>query len=82
MAGTINYAYDLNQEVYVINNCEGTLYVIGGKVRRIRAEVHANATEVVYDVMQNGNRGTSEFEETDVFADKTSALAEYDTRLL
>ena len=81
MAGTINYLYDPNQQVYVIDECEGVLYVSGGTVQRVKAQVLITDTEVLYDVILTGSRGTKEFKEADVFPDKTTALAEYEARI-
>ena len=84
MAGTINYLYDPNQAVYVIDDCEeGPAYVSGGTVLRVRAEVVSPPTtnNVVYDVRLDGNKGTKEFKEADVFPDKATAIAEYQNRV-
>jgi len=82
MAGTINYLYDPNQAVYVIDACDGKLYVTGGTVLRVKSQVVITGTEILYDVSLSGSKGTQEFEEADVFPDKTTAVAEYESRLL
>lgn len=82
MAGTINYLYDPNQAVYVIDECDGKLYVTGGTVLQVKARVLVSGLELSYDIRLEGNRGTKEFEEADVFPDKTTAVTEYETRLL
>lgn len=81
MAGTINYLYDPQQAVYVIDDCSGQLYVTGGTVNRVKAQVVITGTEILYDVSLTGSKGTKEFEEADVFPDKATALAEYETRI-
>ena len=82
MAGTINYDYDINQDVYVIDICENNMYVIGGNVRLISAQVNNTETIVKYNIRLAGSRGTKDFVATDVFADKSSAITEYDSRIL
>ena len=83
MAGTINHLYDPNQVVYVIHGCDKApkIYVTSGTVIRIRAEVLLNETKLYYDVRLAGAAGTDEFLEADVFADKSSAISEYDARV-
>lgn len=82
MAGVINYLYDPNQQVYVINVCtNNNMYVIGGTVLRIRSEVLLTTTTLKYDVRLQGNNGTIEFEESDVFATLNDAMTEYQLRL-
>ena len=81
MAGTINYLYDPNQEVYVIAICGKTSYVSPAKVLRVRAEALITGSTIKYDILVGEDRGTQEFEESDVFADKTTAVAEYETRV-
>lgn len=84
MAGTINYLYDPNQDVFVIDNCDdpsSNLSVVGGRVVRVRAEVLVTATELEYDIRLDGNAGTKEFVEADVFADLATAITEYQNRL-
>lgn len=81
MAGTVNYLYDPNQEVYVITSCDMGLQVVSATVLRCRAEVLITGTKIVYDVRLHGNRGTVDLQETDIFADKSSAVAEYETRI-
>jgi hypothetical protein len=81
MAGTINYQYDPNQEVYVINTCSEKPYITTGTVIRVRAEVLVTETKVAYDIRLANNAGTSAFLEDDVFPDKATALIEYETRV-
>ena len=82
MAGTINYLYDPNQQAHVIDDCEeGPAYVSGGTVLRVKAQVLVTGTEILYDVRLDGNKGTKEFKETDVFPDLATAVAEYEARL-
>ena len=81
MSGVINYDFDPYQEVYVITECNQQPYVIAGTVLRVRASVLISGTTVVYDVRLSGNVGTSEFDAADVFVDKATAVAEYETRV-
>ena len=84
MAGTINYLYDPNQVVYVIDNCDdpsSVLAVVRGEVIRVRAEVLVSETTLEYDVRLDGNAGTKEFVEADIFPDLATAITEYQNRL-
>lgn len=84
MAGTINYLYDPNQNIYVISECDekrNPPYVTGGIVMRIRSEVLVSETTIVYDIRLDGYGGTQEFAEADVFLDKATAVAEYSNRV-
>lgn len=86
MAGTINYLYDPNQSVYVIELCDpdetrGSSAVRPGKVIQVRGEVLVTETKLFYDVQVDGQSGTTEFLEADVFADLATAIAEYELRL-
>jgi hypothetical protein len=81
MAGTVNYLFDPNQEVYVIHSCDSKPYVTHGVVIRIRAEVLVTGTTLMYDIRLAGNAGTVAFAETDVFTDKAAAITAYDGRV-
>lgn len=84
MAGTINYLYDPNQDVYVIAPCDEDSKVTAvrpGRVIRVRAEVLVTETTLEYDVRVDGQSGTTELPEADIFADLASAVTEYQTRL-
>jgi hypothetical protein len=85
MAGSINYLYDPNQSVYVIERCNPDdaqpTAVRPGTVIQVRGEVLVTATNLFYDVQVDGQSGTTEFIEADVFADLASAVAEYELRL-
>lgn len=80
MAGTINYLYDLNQSVYVIDTCGDNIAVTSGSVSRIRLEVLDTTNSILYDVTMP-DYTTKVFVEADVFADKPTALTEYGTRV-
>lgn len=89
MAGTINYQFDPDQDVYVIeqiqcsNNKEG-LVVHPATVVRVFTEVLINSSgsdNLRYDVRIEGRSGTIELEESDVFATKADAITEYETRI-
>ena len=89
MAGTINYLYDANQEVFVIADCvdpnnSGNTQVEAvrqGKVVRVRVEVLITATKLVYDVQIANQPGTTELTEDDIFTDLAAALIGYQARL-
>ena len=86
MAGTINYLYDPNQSVYVIEPCDadnpnGPTAVRPGKIIQVRGEALVTETWLFYDVQVDGQSGTTEFLEADVFADLATAVAEYELRL-
>ena len=81
MAGTILYLYDPNQVVWVIDNCNSDLLVREGTVIRVRAEVIQTGESLQYDIQITGQNGTKAFEESDVFPDLPSAMAEYENRL-
>ena len=82
--GTVTHLYDPNQDVYVINGCGDRYnneFVRAGTVIRVRIEVLATETTIKYDVRLTGQSGTQEFMEADVFPDKSTAIAEYETRV-
>ena len=86
MPGTIDYLYDPNQSVFVIEPCDvddarsGTA-VRPGKVIQVRGEVLVTQSLLFYDVQVDGQSGTTEFIEADVFATLADAVAEYELRL-
>lgn len=80
--GTINYTYNPDQIVWVING--GTscpLAVEKGVVVQVRGTVVSTGTTVRYDIRVGVDKGTSEFIEADVFATLAAATAEYEIRL-
>ncbi len=82
--GTVTHLYDPNQDVYVINGCGDrgdNSYVIAGTVIRVRIDVLVSETTIKYDVRLVGGSGTLEFMEADVFPDKSTAIAEYESRV-
>jgi len=79
--GTINHLYDPNQEVYTISKCEKDYFVKKGTVVRVQIAALLTATTIRYDIRLDNESGTTEFEESDVFVDKTAALSDYDTRI-
>lgn len=81
MSGTINYDFSPNDNVYIIDECDDKPYVTSGVVVRVRAEVLVVGEKILYDVRLINNSGTKEFQATDVFADKATAIAEYETRV-
>ena len=85
MAGTINYLYDPNQQVWVIIACgpdNTDIKVKEGKVIRIRAEVLLTVADAPeYDIQITGLPGTESVEEADVFSSLALATDEYEIRL-
>jgi len=84
MAGTINYLYDPNQNVYVIYSAcdDNTIAAVQpGVVIRVRGEVLVTTADLHYDVRVDGQSGTTELVEADVFPDLATAIAEYQSRL-
>lgn len=77
MAGTVNYLYDPNQVVWTITECG----VKQGRVVRFSVEVTVTGTRAKYDVAINNELGTVVLEESDIFADLSTAIAEYEARL-
>lgn len=81
MASPVNYNYEPNDNVYVINSCVGNPYVTSGVIVRVRIQVLVTETMIRYDVRLSGNNGTREFAEEDLFVDKPTAMAEYENRV-
>lgn len=79
--GTVTHIFDPEQEVYVIHTCNDKPYISMGVVLRVRIEVLALSTQILYDVRLGGDLGTTVFAEEDVFATKLDALVEYDARV-
>lgn len=80
MAGVINYLYDLDQDVYVINNCGSSSITQPGTITRIRVEKTPSVETIFYDVRLTTNV-LYVFTEEDVFPDKASALVELGNRI-
>lgn len=86
MAGTINYLYDPNQIVWVIDStaCSTGPTVLQGTVVKVRGEVLPGSPvvpTVKYDIRIGTNAGTKEFVEADVFESLGDAVMEYGFRL-
>jgi len=81
MSGSISYNFDPDQIVWTISTCVGNLIVRQGKVIRMRAEVLGSPAIVMYDIQLNGEFGTTEFVETDVFVNLSTAMTDYESRL-
>jgi hypothetical protein len=86
MAGTINYLYDPDQIVWVIDStsCSTGPTVLQGTVVKVRAEVLPGSPvveTVKYDIRIGTNAGTDEFVESDVFETLGDAVVEYGSRL-
>jgi hypothetical protein len=85
---TITTTYDVGSNVHVIADCIDPInktqtvpVVRAGKIIRIRIEILLSAMTLEYDVQLDGQSGTSEFVETDVFPTLVDAIAEYQQRL-
>ncbi len=86
--GTVTYAYEPNVVVWAISvgvNCP--IAVLKGTILRVRIIVSVGTgsppvtTKNYYDIRLDGNLGTTEFLETDVFATLADATTEYENRL-
>ncbi len=80
---TITYLYIPDQAVWVITSDTAACptAIRSGVVLRVRIEVLATGTTINYDVQLEGDNGTTEFLEIDVFATLVGASAEYENRL-
>ena len=87
MAGSIDYLFDPNQDVFVIDECENPsgagdiIAVRPGEVIQVRGEVLVTESNLFYDIRVDGQSGTTEFLEADVFATLAEATTEYELRL-
>lgn len=85
--GIIPHLFDPSEVVYVIDVCDDHLFVKKGTVIRIRAEVLLTGQKVRYDIRLDGEHGTKDFDEADVFSSTgspsglTEVMAEYEARL-
>ena len=81
-AGSINYLYAPNQTVWVITACSGSISAVrSGVVIQVRGTALITETTVRYDIRLDGDKGTTEFVEANVFATLAEAVAEYESRL-
>jgi len=85
MSGSMNYIFDVTQQVWVIATCgTSTLTVREGTVLRVRGTLvgsPASVASIDYDIQIVGDLGTTPFSEVDVFTDLASAMIEYQSRL-
>lgn len=80
--GTITHTFDPAQAVYLIVPClKTTGYVSPGTVVQVKAEALVSGVTIKYDVRLPGSGGTQEFVESDIFIDKPTAIAEYNSRV-
>lgn len=85
--GTVTYLYEPNDVVWVISGGSCPSAVLTGTVLRVRIIVSVGTgspsvtTKNYYDIRLDGNLGTTEFLEADVFATLALATAEYEIRL-
>lgn len=88
LMGTVTYLYEPNDVVWVISSgvtCPSA--VLSGTVLRVRIIVSVGTgsppvtTENYYDIRLDGDLGTSEFLEADVFGTLLAATNEYNSRL-
>lgn len=80
VAGTIDYLYALDEDVYVIDTCSSRLLVRPGTVVRIRAEVLPTEDVVLYDITLEDNV-VSVFAESNVFETKSDAVTAMSNRI-
>lgn len=79
---TVTHQFTPDQSVYVIDKCNGSLYVTAATVVRVKIQVLVSGTSIKYDIrLDPASTGTKEFNESDIFVDKTTALTEYETRI-
>lgn len=85
---TVTYDHNPNDTVWVIitETCGSTanaIRVAHGTVIRVRIEVILTGTTIEYDIRLDGNSGTIEAVENDIFAegDIALAMAEYQARI-
>jgi hypothetical protein len=85
MAGTINYLYDPQQTIWVIESsvCNGAnvLSVRKGVIIQVIGSVLSTGQSLLYSIKIEGTAGTFSFVETDVFTDLATATTEYEVRL-
>lgn len=84
--GQVTYKFEPNEEVYVIDTCDGKSYVCLGEVIRVIIEILKTETNIMYDIRKKTYSGTTRFEEKDVFPATGSPLvpdvfAEYQNRI-
>lgn len=79
--GTITHLFDPGQTVYVIEQCGGKLSVSSGTVIRVKGFVLVTGLDLRYDIRVGDNSFTTEFVEENIFPDKATAIAEYETRV-
>lgn len=80
--GTITHLFDPGQIVYVIEQCnDSKLSVSSGTVIRVKGFVLVTGLDLRYDIRVGNNSYTTEFVEDNIFPDKATAIAEYETRV-
>ena len=81
--GTITHTFDAGQSVWVITTASATCpsAVLGGIVIQVRAVQQTSGTTVAYDVRLDGDNGTTEIKEANMFATLAEATTEYEIRL-
>ena len=88
LMGTVTYLYEPNDVVWAISSgATCPTAVLKGTILRVRIIVSvgtgspAVTTKIYYDIRLDGNLGTTEFLEADVFATLAAATTEYENRL-
>lgn len=77
---SVGYDFLPNQDVWVISGGNCPSAVLSGVNMRVKIIIFTT-TEVKYEVRLNGDLGTTDFLEADVFPTLASATAEYEIRL-
>lgn len=80
--GTIVHTYDPAASVWIIVSkgfCDPA--VVAGTVVQMRCNALSTGTTIEYDIRLGSDNGTTTILETDIFADLTTAIAEYEIRL-
>ena len=85
MSHSITPAFDAGDAIWVIDNlnndCGPEGFVTSGDVVQVMVKGLVTGDTITYDVRTAGSTATTEFTEPDMFADLSSAITEYETRL-
>lgn len=84
--GTVNYAYEPNDAVWVITGGACPSAIRDGVVSYVRINITGIGSplpnvEILYDIVLSGDAGPTKLLEVDVFATLFSATTEYQSRL-
>lgn len=85
--GTVTYAYEPEQAVWVITGGNCPPAVREGIVQYVRIDITSDTgspisnIKIVYDIILSGDNGPTKFLEADVFGTLPAASTEYQTRM-